>query len=440
MATLNETNYGFRFPEITNITTIGDARYNNGFDVTFRRVGNYNGYVLKTYVLCLVGTKGEQLDYANPEDPRWRVIRGLKDTDGPIDAGKNDDASVHLSFDEIFRNPDTASDPRWQGDLKNHNGETRRYAESISTLRNEVLKTKRPIHFAIFERVSCSYNGLTELYFRIADTEIRAYSLKNQVLKNTYYNEMDEVWPVVSVGKKVRRVAVDLAQRLKSDGTGRFQDRVVYVSTSDGYVYCYDYWTGSQLAKTESPLGAVELNALAVDPFTGYVWTAVALGNGKIRAVGLKRKNGVLTTAESLDIKCPNDKYTKKYKMIPSNMTPQDVASRITGGVVTNGANGKRWFTFVVNKEATISVSTTKINGTDSKLTYKWADRMHFGAWHGINANWCATRFNGKTSYKVDAEYGVDANTDNVIGICGGLITKLPKKRDCRLTPFQRRQ
>ena len=397
-AELIQTNYGVRYPKITNITNLGVARYgvpsNNqppGFKVDVERIsstGNYESFVVQngTYFLCLVGNRGEQLEYVSPKDSRWRVLSTEKATGA--------------SF-SLFASPSL---------IKTKCGLTDAQYE-------EILCTKRAIHFAVFEKLQCSYSGLTDLYFRIEDNQVTAYSLKNQVLSDKFYNEGDDVWSYPFDNKKPNRVVVDLAERVNGT-TGIKGTRYCYVSVG-GSIVGFDYYTGKKIGEINF---GTTINAMAVNPANGYLWVVVPQGSGKVSVCAIQNTGAKLKQVESVSVK--STKTNAGTLAIPFDKSADYVAGRITGGVISRGYAGALWFSFIVDLDSTISFCVS--SGSDHYKKSVFVDRMHYGSWHGMNASPSPTTYSQgggakkKTGYGIDKEYGISKGTPNIQGICNG--------------------
>ncbi len=392
---LTTPTYGFRYPKITQITNLHDARQNGGFTLAVEREGSYGSCVLETYVQCLVGNRGEQLDYVSPKDSRWKKVPS------PAISGSTAGGfTVKVSSSNII-------------DLFG----SRAY--------EEVLLTKRAIHFAVFEKITCSYTGLTDIYFRIEGKQVVARSLKNQAISDKYYSVGSKVSTLGGgdFPSTINRVVVDLAERI--DSNAMRETRSVYVS-SGKKIYGFDYYSGAKIAESSSY--EVLINAISVDPSTGIVWFVVPGATGKVNVIGIKPDGkGGFDEQKTFSIKPGRTK--SEGISVPVNGTKDDIAKRITGGVISRGAGKKFWFSFIVDKDSVISVCVSN-SGTVAGYRYgDWyvLDRMHFGAWHGKNAFPCPETLkltgSGRAyyTYKPDKEYGIPKGTDNIQGICNGI-------------------
>ena len=404
--------YGVKFPEIYAISNLEEARRDGRVVVDVRRVGYDSTVVGGRYVYMLIGNYAEKIPHVNYEDPRWVLMDAGRYSWTDVDA---ESMRFVVSKGSVLSDVDEESrDGEWE----------------------QICGGQRALYFMVVERIDRSYAGLTELFVAPVGSgmaeSVVGFSTKNAVVNDRWYNEGGIVWS--SPIHNVLRVTIDLAQRIES-GQYRPSQRVVWVTAMENnrcILYALDYWTGRTLARREISQGGIPVNALAVNPKDGTVWYVLA-GSGNVTVVSAKlnRSVGTISFVVSRTISSPNGKYTQMYPIFPSNMSAVETGSRITGGKVCLGPDTDSarldiagstalWFTFVANSETTVSMKMS------SPYTLRWADRSHFGSWHGVNFTFGPFRYNygsgQKDSYRRGQEYGVDPNTKNVQGICCGIL------------------
>lgn len=407
----NLTNYSYRFPEITSITNLKEARSISNSDgsvgafvINFTRKGGYTS--AGTYVYCVIGNRGEKLDYVPHHSTRWKKVSGFTQSGTTITVTRSNLVSAGFPNEQI----------------------------------NDVFVTRRAIHFMLFEKINYSYAGLANLLI-VPNTKkngkVTAYSVRNQVIGDRYYKQNGVVWDVGSLFSEGDsapvRVAVDLAQNIEkpSDRTRR-----VWVTSNKGGIACLDYYTGEKIGALASNNGNLPIYAMAVNPYDNMLYYVVPVSDGKglnLMRAKVTTENGRATLSYEKYIKSKIGDlaypFSSRFCMFPTGSTAQTVAEGITGGVITRGASSGAYFTFIVGKEFTVTISLS-----DKSIT--WSDRMHFGSWHGSNAYYYSNPFKlknhritatpeegtGLYTYGYNVEYGVAPNTPNVVGICGGLF------------------
>lgn len=409
------------FPEIDRISDLEEVRKNGSVVFGFNRVGYSRGLVdTSTRCVCmLIGKSGEKIPHVNYNDSRWRSLSSEKYEWTEVGGSSGSAVEVRIGKDSILANV---------------------VEESRESVWDGICSAQIALYFMVVEKVSSSYCGLTEFAVVPMGGKVAAVSTKNGVVNNRWVNEGRVVWENTLSGGDVCMVVVDLAQRLDSTtGVHNTANRVVWVTdVSKGKgasLYALDYWTGRTIAVKRISKVDVRVNAVAVNPENGDVWYVVPQKSGCVSVCSAKliRSSGTISNAVAKNVSSPNAAYTKNYGMFPSTMSLAKVASRITGGRVSAGPNvrgdgsevagSSPWFTFIANREATISVSMRHPN------VVRWADRSHFGAWHGINFSWGPRKYKynnrsnkTKVSYKKNVEYGVSSNRDNLNGICCGIM------------------
>ena len=307
---------------------------------------------------------------------------------------------------------------------------------------HSVLLCKTPIFFMIQEKLKKSYAGLTNLHFvETSGGGITAYSSKNQVISDRYYRAGEKLWDSKSVSGytpvgpntvagKIIRIATDLAQGSGYNPSYDTKQRGVWFTTDRGYIGRYDYWTGKQTVLRQ--YSGYPINAMAVNPIDGSLVFVEVVGNQTTNFLKVKSvaRNGDVYTVASID---DYAKYFGKYSM-SGGYSLNKIAERITGGVVsqrdqTVSGQKEKWFTFIVNKEYTITVCVYSAAASGIGKVV-WADKMHYGAWHACNAFSGATKNPNAgentrayhASYTVNKEYGVDPNMANLYGITNGIL------------------
>ena len=400
----NLTNYSYRFPEITSITNLKDARASGSFVINFTRKGGYTS--AGTYVYCVVGNRGEKLDYVPHHSTRWKKVSGFTQSGTTITVKRSNLVSAGFSDEQI----------------------------------NDVFVTRRAIHFMLFEKINQSYAGLANLLIVPnvkSGGHVVAHSVRNQVICDRYYKQNGVVWDVGNLFLEPNsapvRVAVDLSQNIEkpSDRTRR-----VWVTSNKGGIACLDYYTGEKIGVLPTVTGNLPIYAMAVNPEDNRLYYARPDEGGK----GVFLCHAYVTTEDG-KTKLVSGKYVKSkigdlaksfsnnFHMFMAGSTAQTVANGLTGGVITRGAGNKVYFTFILGKEYTVTV---RLKDDDKEIT--WSDRMHFGSWHGTNAYYYSNPFilknhriteipeegTGLYTYGRNVEYGVAAQTENIVGICNG--------------------
>lgn len=293
-------------------------------------------------------------------------------------------------------------------------------------LEYNIFHGKTPIFFMIAEKLKCSYYGLTNFYFASSSDKksLKVISSKKQVVADRLYNAGD-IYGTISVGgngSEIERIVVDLAQGDGYNPSYENNKRRVWVTTTDGRVKSYDYWSGE--LKSSARPSTYPIRSVAINPKNGDCVFVRVSGNTKNNFLQVCRMRRDSSTVEIL---APIPDYAQdvmpRYPMT-GGKSEAYISEHLYGGVISRESSDSNtlWFTFIVNAENTISVQL------DGPRKILWADRMHYGMWHGANAYGIYKNSNSTypaikhATYVRDREYGVPANQENVRGIATTIV------------------
>ena len=347
MAELSDIEYIRSSVQFTSISDVSEINAYNRIKVDWKFDIYDTRDIISLTVMRALLNPGEKADLKDPNVQRKfkTVLTWVRDDDTAastppttfIDEFKWDDFS-----DDGLHNLNCENDLNWT---------ERKFRQVI----RRICSGEQGIVYKVFGYSRRMNRGATPLGFFCDNDGIVALSQKNQMIKDKWYGECQQVWSrrVPGVGNFVR-VAVDMTRDLTKQ-TGK--ERRVWASTDSGYVFCFDYWTGAQIGYER--LGAA-VYALSYSPtinrcVAGYSTT------DSTHIVLLYEDDGAIGKIDvTINGYCDSD--------------------RITGGVCTtertDGGNTETpYFYMIFDKEMVMKYKLT----SSTAIQYKRLARDHFG-------------------------------------------------------------
>ena len=385
MAELSDIEYIKSNVQFTSISDVSEINAYNRIKVTW----NFNVYdpldIISLTVMRAVLDPGEKANLGNTEVvKKFKTILTWTRTDDTAGSAPPTELTDQFKWNDNsdggIHNLNYANDLNWT---------EKKFRQTI----RRICAGEQGVMYKIFGYSRRMSRGATPLGFFCDTKNLVALSQKNQMIKDHWYGECQQVWATSSKsnGEFFVRVAVDMTRDLSKQTN---KERRVWASTNKGNVYCFDYWTGKIIGTVKVNTSTAPVYALSYSPLINRC--VAGYSNGTSTYVVLIWEDNGAIKSKTIEFSggCSND--------------------RITGGICTvertaGGASVTSYFYMIYNKEFVIKY---RIISTNAVLT-KRIGRDHFGI-----LNHDLSKTTGGKEYK--AKHILN-NQDNIYGIGGGI-------------------
>ena len=325
------------------ISTIPEIFKKHQITVTWDINAKYLSDVMSLYLLRAVLSPNEKVDLSSP------VVQKKFRTVYKWERGK-DSGDPATSFDDVF-----VWDNKKDNNLHNLNSENdanwteKKFLSAIQ----KICAGEQGVVYKIYGYSRRMSRNATPMGFFCNGQYVIALSQKNQMINDRWWSEGGKVW----TSQKAKRgyfvrVAVDMQRNL---GEGTKKSRRVWASTTQGEVYCFDYWTGETIGSWSNNVDDTPIFALSYDPINNQCLCYDGLGN-------------IVALKESVDGKIVEN-VKASFNDFKKTKTG---AGRTMGGVCAVDRSGSRpvvYFYVIVNRENVIKFKVTSNDISDKFST-----------------------------------------------------------------------
>ena len=353
MAELSDIEYIRSSVQFTSISDVAEINAYNKIKLDWKFDVYDTRDIISLTVMRVLLNPGEKADLSDPNiQKRFRtVLTWIREDDTAA-------STPPTTFTDEFKWDDYSDSGLHNLNYNNDlNWNYRKFRRVIQ----QICAGEQGIMYKIFGYSRRMNRAATPLGFFCDGNKIIALSQKNQMIKDHWYGECQEVW-TTSVTEPGHghfvRVAVDMTRDL-SKQTGK--ERRVWASTTKGWIYCFDYWTGAIIGKlsinTDHPVYALSYSPTINKCVAGHSDTS---GTNVYINLLSETSTGIETKLVTINGGCDN--------------------SRITGGICTTertagGLAVTPYFYMIFNKEMVMKYKLTATNATQ----FKRLARDHFG-------------------------------------------------------------
>ncbi len=355
MAELSDIEYVRSSVQFASISDVSEINAYNKIKLDWKFDIYDTRDIVSLTIMRVILNPGEKADLSDSGiQKRFKTIFSWQRTDDTAGSAPPTTFTDEFKWDDMsdngLHNLNYANDLNWN---------YRKFRQVVQ----RICSGEQGIMYKIFGYSRRMSRGATPIGFFCDVDKIVALSQKNQMIKDRWYGECQEIWSQTRIhpshGNFVR-VSVDMVRDLtKQSG----KERRVWASTTNGYVYCFDYWTGRIIGSKQintNIAGGRQIYALSFNPTIDRCVVGYSDGENTYIALIWETADGIDSKTFTINGGCDND--------------------RITGGICTTERNAgvnsaKSYFYMIFNKEMVMKYEL----GSLSVKQFKRISRDHFG-------------------------------------------------------------